>query len=316
MGGGKIPFITVITAVYNREKTIERAMLSVERQEYRNIEYIVVNDGSTDQSNDIIINFMKKSGLPMMYIKKKNGGVHTARNLGIKNARGEMYLTLDSDDELLPGALEKYVNAWKSIPEKDRCEYYEVTARCVYENGREVTQAFDEKINSKSWREVLEYVNGIRGDCMGLRVMKIMKENPWPEPQGVTFVGEDILWKKLRKSYKMFLINDIVRVYHREGDDHISSEFNHYNRKSVQDIRNLLWNIVYINNNYNVSKKIVGLRKLFDILRVNVYTIYLVLKKDEWKRPVLRGIKNRVIMVILLFPSFLIAPFYIKKRCE
>lgn len=98
---GAVPFVTVVTPVYNRKDTILRAMQSVERQSYKDMEYIVVNDGSTDSTEEIIIDFLHKTTVPMLYVKKDNGGVHTARNLGIKLARGEMYMCNDSDDESL-----------------------------------------------------------------------------------------------------------------------------------------------------------------------------------------------------------------------
>ena len=110
------PYVTVVTPVYNREKTILCAMKTIERQTFKDIEYIVVDDGSIDNSAETVLDFMKKTSLPMMLIKKKNGGVHTARNIAIKYARGEMYYCNDSDDESLPDAIEKLVNIWKSIP--------------------------------------------------------------------------------------------------------------------------------------------------------------------------------------------------------
>lgn len=151
---GRTPFVTVVTPVYNREDTILRAMQSVERQSYKDMEYIVVNDGSTDSTEEIIIDFLHKTTMPMLYVKKDNGGVHTARNLGIKLARGEMYMCNDSDDESLPNAVETFVNAWKMIPKEQRNLYFEIKARCINEAGEEVGPRFPEDINIREWVEV------------------------------------------------------------------------------------------------------------------------------------------------------------------
>lgn len=80
--------ITVFTPIYNRRKFLNRVIQSVENQTLREIEYILINDGSTEQIDDVIEDYMQIATIPVMYIKKSNGGVHTARNLGWKNARG------------------------------------------------------------------------------------------------------------------------------------------------------------------------------------------------------------------------------------
>ena len=242
---GRTPFVTVVTPVYNREDTILRAMQSVERQSYKDMEYIVVNDGSTDSTEEIIIDFLHKTTMPMLYVKKDNGGVHTARNLGIKLARGEMYMCNDSDDESLPNAVETFVNAWKMIPKEQRNLYFEIKARCINEAGEEVGPRFPEDINIREWVEVKQYYESILAENVGFRRIDIMKANPWPEPENVTFVGEDFVWKKLRMQYRTWLINDIVQVYHTEGNDHLEGKLNATKKRSFQTCRNAYWKSSY-----------------------------------------------------------------------
>lgn len=116
------PFFTVITPVYNRLETIGRTIESVKKQTYGNFEYIVVDDGSVQAQSidDIIYKFMASVQFPVMYLKKKNGGVHTARNLAYEYARGEMIVCIDSDDELLPRCLDVFRKAWQTIPENEK----------------------------------------------------------------------------------------------------------------------------------------------------------------------------------------------------
>ena len=103
------PFLTVITPVYNRRNVLKRAIDSVERQSFRDIEYIIIDDGSTDSIDDIVEEFMESTELPVMFVKKNNGGVHTARNAGYKRARGKLILCVDSDDELKFNACEIFI---------------------------------------------------------------------------------------------------------------------------------------------------------------------------------------------------------------
>lgn len=107
--------ITVLTPTYNRKDTLLRTIRSIENQVFSDWEYIIVNDGSTDSTDKVVEQFMQTTKHPVLYIKKENGGVHTARNLGFKNARGELLINLDSDDELVPEALKVFWDTWKKF---------------------------------------------------------------------------------------------------------------------------------------------------------------------------------------------------------
>ena len=90
--------VTAIIPTYNRAKTIERAVNSVLAQTWKEMEVIVVDDGSTDQTNEVL----KAYGDKIRVIRQQNGGPSAARNTGIKAATGEIIAFLDSDDEWLP----------------------------------------------------------------------------------------------------------------------------------------------------------------------------------------------------------------------
>ena len=94
--------ISVIIPLYNKEPIIERSLQSVLSQDYDDFEVVVVNDGSTDRSADIVRSINDPR---IRLIEQENGGPSKARNTGTKSARGEWILFLDADDELLPGAL-------------------------------------------------------------------------------------------------------------------------------------------------------------------------------------------------------------------
>lgn len=98
------PQISVIIPTYNREETLERAILSVAEQEFRDFELIVVDDGSTDGTEEILKPWRSKPWFRSM--RTENQGVSAARNRAIKEARGPWIAFLDSDDEWLPNKLQ------------------------------------------------------------------------------------------------------------------------------------------------------------------------------------------------------------------
>lgn len=100
------PFFSIIVPVYNKERYITRCLDSVIKQTYTDFECILVDDGSTDDSNTICRGYFEASNRFLM-IEKENGGLSDARNYGVKHAKGEYVLFLDADDMLHPEALER-----------------------------------------------------------------------------------------------------------------------------------------------------------------------------------------------------------------
>lgn len=97
--------ISVIIPLYNKEQIIERTVQSVLEQSYKNVEVIIIDDGSIDGSYNIVENIHDSR---IRLIHQENGGPSKARNQGVKNAKGDWILFLDADDELMPGALEHF----------------------------------------------------------------------------------------------------------------------------------------------------------------------------------------------------------------
>ncbi|RKI40093.1 glycosyltransferase family 2 protein [bacterium D16-51] len=221
----KSPAFTVITPVYNRKKLIGRAMASVEKQSFRDFEYIVIDDGSIEEESidDIMEEFMERVSFPVMFIKKENGGVHTARNLGTVHGRGMLWCALDSDDCLLEDALEKMYCAWQEIPLGKRSQYYGVVTRCIDGNGQIIGKAIPAQINEQGWKTARKFKMSVKGELHGACAMQVMKKHLWPEPEGVTFVTESILWCYLDMKYRQYLTNKTTRTYYLDNAwEHLS----------------------------------------------------------------------------------------------
>ena len=105
------PFISIIIPVYNGKSTIDRCLSSIISQQYSDYEIIMIDDGSTDGSYDVLSGYANES---IKVVKKENGGVSSARNLGIELSSGEYLLFVDCDDALADRSLEKFVSEAKS----------------------------------------------------------------------------------------------------------------------------------------------------------------------------------------------------------
>ena len=308
----KQPAITIITPVYNRRKTIERAINSVENQTFRDIEYIIIDDGSSEPIDDIVETYMKKTTLPVMFIKKQNGGVHTARNIGYKYARGTLIVNLDSDDEMLSDGCEVVWKEWESIPLDKRADCWQIKSRCKNQNGAVIGTPFPDNINEMPLEEAWIYFSRSKGDQSGWRVTKIMKENPFPEPDGVTFVAENIHWIPMERRYKSWGINKITDLIHTEGDDHLSK----VRKKTLQTCQNSMWNAMYEVNHdklYMLSFKSIVKR----IFRYGIMEIIVRQQNPDFcKQNKILGFRNKILKVILWFPSLIGAFVYKKTRMK
>jgi len=119
--------VSVIIPTFNRAQKVERALRSVLGQTFKPHEIIVVDDGSTDETAELINQRYKDT---VRYIYQSNNGVSQARNRGIRNARGNWVAFLDSDDEWLPGKLQMQVSLLQENPGFSFCHTDEIWIRC------------------------------------------------------------------------------------------------------------------------------------------------------------------------------------------
>lgn len=127
---------SVFTATYNRGEKIRKVYKNLLNQTFKDFEWCIVNDGSTDITDTIIKQIIKESPFPIQYVFKENGGKHTAWREATKIFKGRYIVGADDDDIILPNALELYDKHWK-ILEKD-CNYnsfWEIRSRVKREDG-------------------------------------------------------------------------------------------------------------------------------------------------------------------------------------
>ena len=166
--------ISVIIPLYNKEPIIERSLQSVLSQDYDDFEVVVVNDGSTDRSADIVRSINDPR---IRLIEQENGGPSKARNTGVKNAKGEWILFLDADDEMLPGALEFLSKKIQKYTDVDM-----FLGEVIVNNGKAEHLAIEYKEGVVS-NPFKSHVFGCLFQCSGTTVYRktIVEENPFDE---------------------------------------------------------------------------------------------------------------------------------------
>lgn len=129
------PLVSIIVPVYNGERSIERCLRSIQNQSYRNIEVLVVNDGSTDHTKRVIQKYVQ-GDRRFHYIEKENSGVSDSRNIAMGRAQGEYFQFVDCDDWLVKTATEDFVKTTLTYGcDMVISDYYRVCGRRIYSKG-------------------------------------------------------------------------------------------------------------------------------------------------------------------------------------
>ncbi|MBW4512540.1 MAG: glycosyltransferase family 2 protein [Scytonematopsis contorta HA4267-MV1] len=211
---------TVFTATYNRAHTLHRVYNSLMTQTFRDFEWLIVDDGSTDNTFDIVQNWKEEAPFPIRYFFQKNSGKHIAFNRGVKEAKGELFLNLDSDDACLANALERFKYYWNTIPANVKNQFSGATCLCQDENGEIFGDYFPSDVTDCNLLE-LRYKFHVQGEKWGFHRTDILQQFPFPEIPNQKFCPENLVWSKIAKVYKTRFINEALRVYHK-GLDQLS----------------------------------------------------------------------------------------------
>ena len=238
------PLVSVYTCVYNGERTIHRVFESMKKLDYPNIEHVIVNDGSTDKTDELVQEYISQVSFAVKYHKKENGGKHTALNVAWDLAEGEFMIQLDADDELLPHSVKYLVDAYYQIPEDIRHEYWCVHGRCVTQTGAFVGDKYPEDINEGNWKQAGEKAKKCGGEKIGLQVRKYLSEYKFPAVAGVSFVSESIIWHQINKRYGTWYTNEVVRVYYVGEGGNLSAKKTTRRQFSPLAFR-LKWEIIH-----------------------------------------------------------------------
>lgn len=216
---------TVLTATYNRAYTLGATYQSLCAQTFRDFEWVIVDDGSTDGTPDLVSSW--KPFFPIRYTWKPNGGKHTAINLGVEQAAGEFIAIVDSDDRLVPHALEWMDHHWRKIP--DPARFSSLIALCCDDNGSifggELTQDY---VDVFCLRDALAQAGA--GDRWRIIRGDVLKQFRYPEFNNEHFVLEGLVWNRiLKKSAARFINEPLLTAGYapdglgRQGDLRFSS---------------------------------------------------------------------------------------------
>lgn len=214
----KHPFITILTPTYNRASLLPRLFDSLLRQTNKDFEWIVVDDGSTDDTREVVANLKEKCGgaFPMGYVYKANGGKHMAINIGAERARGELLFIADSDDLLTDDALETVANSWHDI--SDDKSFAGIAGLDIAMDTREVIGSGLPQEHIDCNAIDIRYRHHVTGDMKEVFRTEVLREFPFPEFAGERFCPEQLVWFRMARRYRLRYINKPIYIADYQPD--------------------------------------------------------------------------------------------------
>lgn len=199
--------ITVFTPTYNRADLIGNLYKSLCQQTFKDFEWLVVDDGSNDNTEVVINRYISEGNLPINYIKQPNGGKHRAVNRGLKEAKGELFFVVDSDD-LLPADALEYIDVHYAEVRDDPTIAGICGMKAHFDgNIVGVEYPFD-TLDISSIDFVYKYNH--RGDKAEVIRTEIFRQFPFPDYQGEKYCPESLVWNRIARHYKLHFFKKTI----------------------------------------------------------------------------------------------------------
>lgn len=193
---------SLITPAYNRASWLSGLYAHLLELEYasKDFEWIIIDDGSQDETPRVVSGFITEGRLNIRYVRQENLGIHIAQNRAIELARGSFVTRIDTDDYLLPGALADMDRIWEDIPQDRRDCFAGVVGLTLNPDGTPrcsplVREPFD------STGVELRTVHGATGDRSFCMRTEVMRAYPIPEYRDTKYVPESIAWRRIDRRY-------------------------------------------------------------------------------------------------------------------
>lgn len=209
---------TIFIPTYNRAKLLPRALASVEAQSFRDFEVVIIDDGSSDDSREIVEAWQAKVDFPVHYHYQENRGKPAAHNAGIERAKGFFVVNLDSDDLLTPDALELLDRHWQAIPEADKPHFAGVEGLCAMLSDNSIAgDRFPSDVFDSDYLELRLKLH-ISGDKKNAIRTEVLREFPFPLFAGEKHIRQSVIWNRIARKYKFRYINEVIQLIEYQPD--------------------------------------------------------------------------------------------------
>ncbi|WP_294404624.1 glycosyltransferase family A protein [uncultured Clostridium sp.] len=209
--------VSIVTPTYNRSRLLNDLYKSLVDQTNDDFKWIIIDDGSQDDTKEVVKSFINEGVLDITYLYQKNGGKHRALNRAIDICDTQLFFIVDSDDMLIPEAVEKVISIYASI--FDKRQFCGLAGLRIDSNNKSKTNEMPKDIFDATALEAT-YKYKLFGDKAEVFFTNIIKNYRFPEFNGENYLTENVLWHKMAQDgYKMRWVNEGIYLcdYRNDG---------------------------------------------------------------------------------------------------
>ena len=248
--------ITVFTPAYNRKDCIHRCYESLQNQTSHNFQWLIIDDGSTDGTEEVIKEWQaNEKDFQIIYDYKENGGLHSAYNRGIELTDTELFVCIDSDDWMPLDAIERIEKIWKEISGHN---YVGIMGIDQYENGECVGGKFPQGISEMYLYEKLTKYK-VPGDKKMIHRTDLLKKvAPMPTFPGEKNFNPSYMMYQLDQFGKLYVTNECFCIVDYQPDGMSSNIYKQYRNspKSFAETRKLYMSFPEISTSFKLRQSI------------------------------------------------------------
>lgn len=286
--------ITVFTPTFNRAYTLHKCYESLKKQKNKNFEWMIIDDGSTDNTENLIKKWQKKNIMSIKYIYKKNGGMHSGYNVAYNNIFTELAVCIDSDDYMTENAIEDIITFWD-------CNKKEDIAGIVGLNITEKGKLIGKKLPNKERVKIYDYYNrlGGTGDKKMIYRPEVIRSFISPEFEGEKLFPTCYKYFMVDLEYDMLILNKPLCIVEYMRDGFTQNIIKQYKK----NLKSFIFYRKFIMEYPNATK--------FHKFKFAIHYVAecLLAKEKKW----LKNIKNKM-LVLLAYPfGFLLYIYLLRK---
>lgn len=290
-------YFTIFTPTYNRAYILKQAYESLKNQDFKDFQWLILDDGSMDDTEQLIQQWQSIGDIRITYVKQSNQGRFAAYNHAKLYFEGELVVALDSDDYLLPNALSKIYDLWTNCPEKNSLSG--IVAYIENENHVIIGNEFPKGIFKERVYVLYDKYN-LKGDKFQIYRVDLAKKYDYPIYKDEKFTGDNIVFNYINDEFPMLVFNE--KLCHREYiDDGLTKNLYNHHAKSPNGMADYYFNLISREkyNKLNILKHCIG---------------YVCFSKFALRKSIIRKSPKKIMTVIAYFPGLML--LYVRYKNE
>ena len=213
---------TIFTPTFNRKELLEKLYKSLQKQTFKDFEWLIVDDGSADGTKEKVEEFLSEKKLDIKYYFKENGGKQRAYNFATDKANGELFICLDSDDEYVENGLETILKYWKKYEKNS--DIAGMGYLSTYPDGEVIGSGFPEKEMISTQFDIYNKYR-VKGDKGLMFRTEIIKKYKFPVFDDEKFITEAVVYNRICEKYKMVYVNEKIEIKEYQ-EDGLTAKYN------------------------------------------------------------------------------------------